>query len=63
MTRTLEAIARVGELSTQANNTINISTTNNVAVLTEHPMFVWLQAAILTGLTPHPEARRDVIAR
>jgi hypothetical protein len=63
LTRTLEAIARVtGELSTLANNTINISTTNNVAVLSEHPMFVRLQAAILTALAPHPEARRDVIA-
>jgi hypothetical protein len=63
LTRTLEAIARVtGELSTLANNTININTTNNVAVLSEHPMFVRLQAAILTALAPHPDARRDVIA-
>jgi hypothetical protein len=63
LTRTLEAIARVtGELSTLANNTININTTNNVAVLSEHPMFVRLQSAILTALAPHPDARRDVIA-
>jgi hypothetical protein len=63
LTRTLEAIAKVtGELSTLANNTININTTNNVAVLSEHPMFVRLQAAILNALAAHPEARRDVIA-
>jgi hypothetical protein len=63
LTRTLEAIARVtGELSTLANNTINIHTTNNVALLTEHPMFIRLQAAILKALAPHPDARRDVIA-
>ena len=63
LTRTLEAIAKVtGELSTLANNTININTTNNVAVLAEHPMFVKLQVAILKALAPHPDARRDVIA-
>jgi hypothetical protein len=62
LTRTLEAIARVtGELSALAANTINISTTNNVALLAEHPMFVKLQATILRALANHPEARADVV--
>jgi hypothetical protein len=63
LTRTLEVIAKTtGELTSMSNNIINVNTTSNVALLAEHPMFVKLQAAILTALAPHPDARRDVIA-
>jgi len=50
-----------GELSTIAARN-NISITNNVAVLTEHPAFAKVQATLLRALEKHPEARADVVA-
>jgi hypothetical protein len=59
LTATLETIARVsGELGALAT-TYNI--TNNVAVLTEHPAFMRVQATILRALAEHPAARADVV--
>ena len=61
LVRTLETIARIsGELGALAT-TYNI-TTNNVAVLSEHPAFARLQATLLRALAPHPGARADVVA-
>jgi hypothetical protein len=61
LVRTLETIARIsGELGALAT-TYNI-TTNNVAVLSEHPAFAKLQATLLRALGPHPGARADVVA-
>jgi hypothetical protein len=62
LVRTLETIAKVsGELGALAQTTYNI-TTNNVAVLSEHPAFAKLQATLLRALAPHPGARADVVA-
>jgi hypothetical protein len=59
LTATLEVIARIsGELGALAT-TYNI--TNNVAVLTEHPAFMRVQATILRALAEHPAARADVV--
>jgi hypothetical protein len=60
--RTLETIAKIsGELGALAQTTYNI-TTNNVAVLSEHPAFAKLQATVLRALGPHPDARQAVVA-
>ncbi len=61
LTATLETIARIsGELGNLASVTIN--NTTNVAVLSEHPAFLRLQATILHSLAGHPEARAAVVA-
>ncbi|MEY9674792.1 hypothetical protein [Bradyrhizobium elkanii] len=62
LTATLETIARVsGELGDLArSNTYHI--TNNVALISEHPAFMKVQAAILRALAPHPDARVAVVA-
>ena len=61
LTTTLETIARVsGELGSLANS-ITINNTN-VAVLTEHPSFIRVQATLLHALADHPEARAAVVA-
>ncbi|MCW2110268.1 hypothetical protein M2227_003448 [Bradyrhizobium elkanii] len=62
LTATLETIARVsGELGDLArSNTYNI--TNNLALISEHPAFMKVQAAILRALAPHPDARVAVVA-
>lgn len=62
LTATLETIARVsGELGDLArSNTYHI--TNNVALISEHPAFMKVQAAILKALAPHPDARVAVVA-
>jgi hypothetical protein len=59
----LEAIARVtGEMGDLAKSTVfNISNTNNVAVLQDHPAFAKLQAAMLRALGPFPAAREAVV--
>lgn len=61
LTATLETIARVsGELGDMARSaTFNI--TANVAVLSEHPAFMKVQATILRALSEHPEARAAVV--
>lgn len=59
---TLETIARIsGELGDLARST-TFNITNNVAVLTEHPAFMKVQASILRALGPHPDARDAVVA-
>lgn len=61
LTSTLETIARVsGELGDLARST-TYNITNNVAVLTEHPAFMRVQATILRALAEHPAARADVV--
>jgi hypothetical protein len=58
----LEVIARVsGELGDLARST-TYNITNNVAVLTEHPAFVRVQATMLRALAAHPDARAAVVA-
>src|SRR5260370_3024941 len=62
LTATLEVIARIsGELGDLARST-TYNITNNVAVLTEHPAFMKVQASILRALGPHPDARAAVVA-
>jgi hypothetical protein len=62
LTATLETIARIsGELGDLARST-TYNITNNVAVLTEHPAFMKVQASILRALGPHPDARAAVVA-
>jgi hypothetical protein len=62
LTATLEVIGRVsGELGALARST-TFQITNNVAVLTEHPAFLKVQATILRALADHPEARAAVVA-
>jgi hypothetical protein len=62
LTSTLEVIARVsGELGDLARST-TYNITNNVAVLTEHPKFMQVQASLLRALAPFPEARAAVVA-
>lgn len=61
LTSTLETIARVsGELGDLAKST-TYNITNNIAVLSEHPAFMKVQATILRALTEHPEARAAVV--
>jgi hypothetical protein len=61
LTATLETIARIsGELGDLAKST-TFNITNNVAVLTEHPAFMKVQASILRALGPHPDARAAVV--
>lgn len=63
LTTTLEAIARVsGELGDLSRTTLNISNVTNVAILSEHPAFLRLQATLLRALAPFPEARGAAIA-
>jgi len=62
LTATLETIARVsGELGDLAKST-TYNITNNIAVLSEHPAFMKVQATILRALAEHPEARASVVA-
>jgi hypothetical protein len=62
LTRTLEVYARVtGEVADIARSQ-TYHVTNNVNILTEHPAFLKMQAAILRALGPHPQARADVVA-
>jgi hypothetical protein len=59
---TLEVIAKIsGELGDLARST-TYNITNNVAVLTEHPAFMRVQASILHALAPFPDARGAVVA-
>jgi hypothetical protein len=61
LTKTLETIARIsGELGDLARST-TYNITNNVAVLSEHPAFVKMQATMLRALALHPEARAAVV--
>jgi hypothetical protein len=63
LVRTLEVIAKIsGELGDLARSATYNITTNNVAVLSEHPAFAKLQATLLRALGPHPDARADVVA-
>lgn len=56
----LETVAKVtGELGSMASVTIN--NTTNVAILSEHPAFLRMQATILRALVEHPEARAAVV--
>lgn len=60
LTRVLESMARItGELGDLAQSTINI--TNNIAMLTEQPAFMKVQAALLKALAPYPDARGAVV--
>jgi hypothetical protein len=62
LVHTLEAIARVtGEIGDLARSTTYNITTNNVAVLAEHPTFMKMQATMLRALAPFPEARAAVV--
>jgi hypothetical protein len=59
----LESIASItGELGGLARSATYNITTNNVAVLSEHPAFAKLQATLLRALGRHPHARADVVA-
>ena len=61
LTKTLECMARIsGELGDLARSTV-FNVTNNVAVLSEHPAFAKMQAAMLRSLAPYPEARAAVV--
>jgi hypothetical protein len=61
LTRTLEAIARVtGEIGELARST-TYNITNNVAVLTENPAFLRVQASLLRALADYPDARAAVV--
>jgi hypothetical protein len=60
LTATLETMARTtGEIGELARSTINI--TNNVAVLSEHPAFLKVQATLLHALAAFPDARASVV--
>jgi hypothetical protein len=62
LVRTLEVIGRIsGELGDMARAATYNITTNNVAVLSEHPAFAKVQATLLRALAPHPSARADVV--
>ena len=62
LTSVLEVIARVsGELGDLARQTTYNITTNNVAVLSEHPAFAKLQATMLRALAEFPDARAAVV--
>ena len=61
LTSVLETIAKVsGELGDLARST-TYNITNNVAVLSEHPKFMQVQASLLRALAPFPEARAAVV--
>jgi hypothetical protein len=61
LVKVLEAIARVtGQVGDLASTTVNI-TTNNVALLQDHPVFASLQGVLLRALGPFPEARAAVV--
>jgi hypothetical protein len=63
LVRTLETIAKcTGELGDLARSATYNITTNNVAVLSEHPAFAKLQATMLRALADHPAARQAVVA-
>jgi hypothetical protein len=60
LTQVLETIARVtGELGAMAQS-VNI--TNNVAILSESPAFLKVQATMLRALAAFPDARASVVA-
>jgi hypothetical protein len=63
LVKVLETIARItGEIGELARSTTyNFSTTNNVALLQDNPVFATLQATILRALGPYPEARNAVV--
>ena len=62
LTTVLETIAKIsGELGDLARSVTINHTTNNVAVLHEHPAFARLQAAMLRALGPFPDARAAVV--
>jgi hypothetical protein len=62
LTATLETIARIsGELGDLARST-TYNITNNVAVLTENPAFLRVQASLLRALADFPDARAAVVA-
>jgi hypothetical protein len=62
LVRTLEVIGRVsGELGDMARSSTYNITTNNVAVLSEHPAFAKLQATMLRALAGFPDARSAVV--
>jgi hypothetical protein len=62
LTATLETIARIsGELGELARST-TYNITNNVAVLTENPAFLKVQASLLRALADFPDARAAVVA-
>jgi hypothetical protein len=59
LTSVLEVVARLtGQMGSMAQS-INIT---NVAVPTEHPAFLKMQATMLRALAPYPAARADVVA-
>ena len=59
LTSVLETIARVsGELGSMAHS---INVTNNVTVLTEHPAFLRMQAAMLRAFADDPAARAKLV--
>jgi hypothetical protein len=61
LTSVLETIAKVsGELGDLARST-TYNITNNVAVLSEHPKFMQVQASLLRALAPFPDARAAVV--
>jgi hypothetical protein len=63
LTSVLETIARIsGELGDLAKSTVYNITTNNVAMLSEHPAFAKLQATMLRALAEFPDARAAVVA-
>jgi hypothetical protein len=63
LVKTLEVAARIsGELGDLAKSTVYNTTINNVAVLTENPAFMRVQATLLRALGPFPEARAAVVA-
>jgi hypothetical protein len=63
LTATLEVIARVsGELGDLARSTTYNITNNNIAMLTENPAFLKVQASLLRALADHPDARAAVVA-
>jgi hypothetical protein len=63
LVKVLETIARVtGEIGELARSTTyNFSTTTNVALLQDNPVFASLQATMLRALGPYPEARNAVV--
>jgi len=62
LTDLLEVIAKVsGELGDLAKST-TYHITNNVAVLSDHPAFMRVQAVLLRALAEFPDARAAVVA-
>jgi len=61
LTQVLEKIGQItGEISELARSTLNV--TNNVLVMSEHPAFMKMQAAMLRALADEPAARIKVVA-